>query len=39
VVSGQLAAQQSLTALLVLCAAIHLVAALGVRWSAMYAVR
>jgi len=39
VVSGQLAAQQSLTTLLVLCAAVHMIAALSVRWSAMYSVR
>lgn len=39
VISGQLAAQQSLTTLLALCAMVHVLAALGVRCSAMYAVR
>ena len=39
VVSGQLAAQQSLTALLAVCAGVHVLAALGVRCSAMYPVR
>jgi predicted MFS family arabinose efflux permease len=39
VASGQLAAQQPLAALLGLCAAIHLLAALCLRCSAMYAVR
>ena len=39
VVSGQLAAQQPLTLLLGLCAAVHLLAALCVRCSAMYALR
>ncbi len=39
VVSGQLAAQQSLTALLAVCAGVHVLAALGVRCSAMYSVR
>ena len=39
VASGQLAAQQPVGLLLGACAAVHLAAALGVRWSAMYAVR
>jgi DHA3 family macrolide efflux protein-like MFS transporter len=39
VVSGQLAAQQSIGVLLGVCAAVHLLASMGVRWSAMYAVR
>jgi MFS family permease len=39
VVSGQLATQQPLTTLLGLCAAVHLIAALCVRCSAMYPVR
>ncbi|MEO5686198.1 MAG: MFS transporter [Burkholderiaceae bacterium] len=39
VVSGQLAVQQSIAMLLGLCAGVHLLASLGVRWSAMYAVR
>jgi predicted MFS family arabinose efflux permease len=39
VVSGQLAAQQPLALLLGLCAGVHLLAALCVRWSAMYPVR
>jgi MFS family permease len=39
VVSGQLAAQQSIGVLLGVCAGVHLLASLGVRWSAMYRVR
>jgi predicted MFS family arabinose efflux permease len=39
VVSGQLAAQQPLTILLGVCAGVHVLAALSVRWSAMYSVR
>lgn len=39
VVSGQLAAQLPLTPLLGLCAAVHLLAALCLRFSAMYPVR
>jgi predicted MFS family arabinose efflux permease len=39
VASGQLAAQQPVAALMGLCAAVHLLAALCLRCSAMYAVR
>ena len=39
VVSGQLAAQQSIAVLLGVCAGVHLLASVGVRWSAMYPVR